>query len=148
MNKSETLLIGMALGAGITYLLDPDRGTRRRALVRDQIVHTGHELEEAVRSNARHARNKARGLAHETRAALRETEVDDRVLEERVRSRIGRDASEARDLAVSADQGQVTLSGAVPPDDVQKLVRSTKSVRGVEAVENQLEAKRPSQERE
>lgn len=148
MNRSETLLIGMALGAGITYLLDPDRGTRRRALVRDQIVHTGHELEDAVRSNARHARNKVRGLAHESKAALSESEVDDRVLEERVRSRIGRDASDARNLAVSAEQGRVTLSGAVPSDDLQNVVRSAKSVRGVEAVDNQLEAKRSTQETE
>lgn len=139
MNRSETLLLGMALGAGITYLLDPDRGTRRRALVRDRLVHAGHELEDAVRSNARHARNRARGLAHEAKAALTEREVEDRVLEERVRSELGRDLSNATELSVAADRGRITLSGTVRVDEVQEVVRSAKSVRGVEQVDNQLE---------
>lgn len=139
MNRSETLLIGMALGAGITYLLDPDRGSRRRALVRDKLVHAGHELEDSVRSNARHVRNRARGLAHEARAALTEREVEDRVLEERVRSAIGRGLSSTADFEVTADRGYITLSGAVSADEVQDVVRSAKSVRGVEAVDNRLE---------
>src|SRR5690606_27923193 len=86
MNRSETLLLGMAIGAGLTYILDPDRGSRRRALMRDKLIHAGHELEDTVTSNARHVRNRAHGLAHEARSALREDHVDDRVLEERVRS--------------------------------------------------------------
>jgi hypothetical protein len=39
MNKPEAVILGMALGAGLTYLLDPDRGGRRRGLVRDKLVH-------------------------------------------------------------------------------------------------------------
>lgn len=139
MNRSETLLLGMALGAGITYLLDPDRGSRRRALVRDKLVHAGHELEDSVRSNARHARNRARGLAHEARATLTERNVEDRVLEERVRSAIGRRVSSAADIDVTADRGRITLSGAVAADEVQEVVRSARSARGVDAVDNQLE---------
>ena len=146
MNRSETLLLGMALGAGITYLLDPDRGTRRRALVRDRLVHAGHELEDAVRSNARHARNRARGLAHEAKAALTEREVEDRVLEERVRSEIGRGLANSTEITVAADRGSVTLSGTVPVDEVQQVVRSAKSVRGVAHVDNQLEVEPSHQE--
>lgn len=129
----------MVIGAGLTYLLDPDRGTRRRALVRDRLVHAGHELEGTVTSTARHARNRARGLAHEAKSALREDSVDDRVLEERVRSRVDRDLSNGADLNVTAEQGRVTLSVAVAADEVRDVVRSTKSVRGVDAVDNQLE---------
>jgi osmotically-inducible protein OsmY len=146
MNRSETLVLGMALGAGITYLLDPDRGTRRRALVRDKLVHAGHELEVTARSTARHARNKVKGLAHEAKAELTEREVEDRVLEERVRSEVGRDLSNTGQFEVSADQGHVTLSGAVPAEDIQDVVRSAKSVRGVEAVDNRLEAQTRSEE--
>jgi osmotically-inducible protein OsmY len=138
MNKSETLILGMALGAGLTYLLDPDRGTRRRALLRDRLVHAGHELEEATRSNVRHARNRARGLAHEAKAGLTERAVEDRVLEERVRSHVGRGLSNPAEFEVSADHGRVTLSGSVPADEVQDVVRSAKAVRGVEAVDNRL----------
>lgn len=144
MNRSETLLLGMAIGAGLTYLLDPDRGTRRRALVRDKLVHAGHELEDTVTSTARHARNRARGLAHEAKSALREGSVDDRVLEERVRSRVGRGLSNGADLNVTAEYGRVTLSGAVAADEVQDVVRTAKSVRGVDAVDNQLDVQERS----
>jgi osmotically-inducible protein OsmY len=139
MNRSETLLLGMAIGAGLTYLLDPDRGTRRRALVRDKLIHTRHELEDTVTSSARHARNRARGLAHEARSALHERGVDDRVLEERVRSQVGRGLTNTAEIDVTAERGRITLSGNVPADEVQELVRSAKSVRGVAAVENRLE---------
>lgn len=139
MNRSETLLVGMALGAGLAYLLDPERGTRRRALLRDKLVHAGHELEDTARSNVRHVRNRARGLAHETRAGLMERQVEDRVLEERVRSQVGRDLSHAGELDVTADQGRITLSGTVAAEDVQDVVRSARSVRGVDGVENRLE---------
>ena len=139
MNRAETLLAGMALGAGLAYLLDPDRGTRRRALLRDRLVHAGHELEDATRSNVRHVRNRARGLAHEAKAGLTERHVEDRVLEERVRSQVGRGVANAAELDVSADRGRITLSGAVAAADVQGVVRAAKSVRGVEGVENRLE---------
>lgn len=138
MNKSETLLLGVALGAGLTYFLDRDTGSRRRALARDKVVRAGHELEEAAVANARHARNRAAGLLHEARAGLTERHVDDRIVEERVRSEIGRKVAGSPDLDIVAQNGRVTLSGSVPADSVQDVVRVVKSVRGVNAVENQL----------
>src|SRR5690606_16914543 len=117
----------------------------RRALVRDQVVHAGHELEETARSTARHARNKARGLAHEAKAGLLEREVDDRVLEERVRSELGRGLSTAAQLEVAADHGRVMLSGVVTADEIQQVVRTARSVRGVESVENRLEVQTPTE---
>ena len=145
MRRGETLVLGMVLGAGLTYLLDPDRGTRRRALVRDQLVHAGHELEETARSSARHVRNKARGLAHEARAGLLEREVDDRVLEERVRSELGRGLSNTAELDVAADHGRVILSGAVAADEIRQVVKTARSVRGVESVDNRLDVQTPTE---
>lgn len=138
MKSSETLLLGLALGAGLTYFLDRDRGTRRRALVRDRVVRVGHELEEAAVANARHARNRASGLMHEARAGLMENAVDDRVLEERVRSEIGRQLSAPAHVDVAAENGRVTLAGNVPAHDLQSVVRAAKSVRGVDRLDNQL----------
>ncbi|HEX6134700.1 MAG TPA: BON domain-containing protein [Longimicrobiales bacterium] len=139
MKRGETFLLGFAMGAGLTYLLDPDRGGRRRALVRDQLVHAGHEAEVVARSTARHVRNRARGLAHEARARLTEHEVDDRVLEERVRSEIGRKLSHG-DIEVTASHGHVTLAGSVIADDLQDVVRAARGVRGVESLDNRLAA--------
>jgi osmotically-inducible protein OsmY len=139
MNRSETFVFGMAVGAGMMYLLDPDRGSRRRALVRDQVVHGGHELDDTARSGVRHVRNRAVGLAHEARARFSEDSVDDRVLEERVRAEMGRSLSRPGEVNVDARRGRVILSGSVPSDEVQDLVRTVRSVRGVEHVDNLLD---------
>lgn len=141
MKYSESMLFGMALGAGLVYFLDPDKGGRRRALVRDQLTHAGHELEDAARKGARHSRNIAIGKAHELKASLTERQVDDVVLEERVRSSVGRAAEHARHVEISADDGTVTLRGAVTPGEVQSVVRAAKRVRGVEHVANQLDVR-------
>lgn len=61
MNNQGQLLMGMVLGAGIMYLLDPDRGKRRRSLVRDQMVHAGHELEELKEDLDRTGRDVRKG---------------------------------------------------------------------------------------
>jgi osmotically-inducible protein OsmY len=139
LNKPEAVVLGMALGAGLTYLLDPDRGGRRRALVRDQLVHAEHELEDRTRAGVRHARNRATGLAHEAQARLVERDVDDRVLEERVRSEIGRDLTNPSAVEVLASGGRVTLAGSIPADEVQDVIRKTRSVRGVEQVDNRFD---------
>jgi osmotically-inducible protein OsmY len=96
-------------------------------------------LEDRARAGVRHARNRATGLAHEARARLTERDVDDRVLEERVRSEIGRDLTNPSAVEVMADDGQVTLAGSVPADEVQDVVWKTRSVRGVEQVDNRLD---------
>jgi osmotically-inducible protein OsmY len=138
MNRAETFVLGMTVGAGLVYFLDPDRGNRRRALIRDQVVHAGHELEETAMKTARHVRNRTVGLAHEARAGLTERHVDDRVLEERVRSGIGRTVSDAAAIEITARDGHITLSGDVSSRDVQELVRTARSVRGVNHVTNRL----------
>ena len=43
-----TALAGAGLGAGLMYILDPQQGRRRRALMRDQFVHALHELDDAI----------------------------------------------------------------------------------------------------
>jgi osmotically-inducible protein OsmY len=141
MNRSETLVFGMALGAGMMYFLDPDKGGRRRALLRDQLVHGGHELDETARAGVRHVRNRTKGLAHEAKAALTERDVDDRKIVERVRSEMGRLVSRPGDIHVDAHDGRVMLTGAVPSDEIQPLVRAVKAVRGVDSIDNRLDVR-------
>jgi osmotically-inducible protein OsmY len=138
MNNRESFAVGFLLGAGVTYLFDPDRGRRRRALLRDQVDHTRHEADETLRAGARHLRNRAVGTAHELKAELTETGVEDRVLEERVRSEIGRKVSNPGAIDVSASAGRVTLSGDIASKEVQDAVRAARSVRGVRHLDNHL----------
>jgi osmotically-inducible protein OsmY len=139
MKTKAAFLAGIAVGAGAMYMLDPDRGTRRRALARDQLVSAGHSLEDTVSGLSKDARNRAQGLAHETRARMTEGDVEDSVLVERVRSELGRATSHPRSVVVSASNGQVTLSGPVLASEVDALVASVAKVRGVKGVENQLD---------
>jgi len=141
MKKHTELLVGIALGAGLMYILDPNRGARRRALIRDQVNHGVHEIEDlrsGVVSKARHLRNRARGVALETRSRLRRPEVDDSVLEERVRSELGMGVDNPSAIAVSAEHGRVTLRGTAAEADMTDLVERVQSVPGVHDVINRM----------
>lgn len=113
MDRRWGLVSGLGLGATLMYLLDPDRGKRRRALVRDKVVHTLNETEDTVRTAACHLGYRMRGLATRTRSRLTHEEVTDEVLFERVRSRLGRAVSHPRSIEVEVIQGHVTLRGPV-----------------------------------
>jgi hypothetical protein len=68
--KAVLLLVGICLGAGLMYLLDPDRGRRRRALLRDKFVGLSNDVGDAVSKTARDLRNRAQGVVAETSKAL------------------------------------------------------------------------------
>src|SRR5688572_16016960 len=139
MNKRENLILGMILGAGLMYLLDPDRGRRRRALIRDQMVHGAHEIEDlggGMASKARHLRNRARGAVLDTKTRLSREEVEDSVLAARVRTHLGRLVSDPSTIEVSAEHGRVTLRGAAPNEEVRGLVDGVQDVPGVHDVIN------------
>src|SRR5688500_9037008 len=67
MRQTMTLLGGIGLGAGMAFLLDPGRGARRRALIRDKAVRLWHDAEYAAGKVGRDTRNRAAGLAAEAR---------------------------------------------------------------------------------
>jgi len=84
------LFAGAAVGAGLMYLLDPEGGRRRRALLRDQLVSAAHKTTDAVDATSRDMTNRARGVVAELRGRFsRNDHVSDDVLRERVRARIG-----------------------------------------------------------
>ena len=61
---------GAVFGAAVMYLCDPLGGRRRRALVRDQIVHARHEMDDFgsdARGRAQDLRNRAQGTVAEVR---------------------------------------------------------------------------------
>jgi hypothetical protein len=63
MDRALSMLAGVGLGAGLMYLLDPQMGRRRRALVRDKVIRLGHEARDAAEVVGKDMSNRARGLA-------------------------------------------------------------------------------------
>jgi osmotically-inducible protein OsmY len=144
VNRQANFVSGMLVGAGLMYMLDPARGRRRRALLRDQVVHGAHELEDVggrIEGKSRDLRSRARGAVAETRARMQPEDVDDSVLEARVRTEIGRAVSNPGAVHVAAREGRVTLSGSVPEYEVEELLSRAASVRGVDGVENRLDVR-------
>ena len=139
MRSLVRLLVGAAIGAGIMYLLDPDGGRRRRALLRDQIVSAAHKTSDAVDATSRDVTNRARGVVAELRGRLRRERVSDEVLRERVRARVGSVVGHAGSLDTHVSDGCVTLRGPVLSEEVERLLRRVRAVRGVEDIVNQLE---------
>lgn len=133
------LLGGLGLGAALMYVLDPERGKRRRALVRDKAVSASKKAGGSLGARSRDWKNRAKGVAAEVRSLAHKNEVSDPVLEERVRSEIGRVVSTPGAIDVASTAGVVTLSGAVAASEVDDLISAVRGVAGVEGVENRLE---------
>ncbi|HXE91680.1 MAG TPA: hypothetical protein VNK82_12045 [Terriglobales bacterium] len=70
--KSNSLmfLFGFGIGAGVMFLLDPERGRHRRAVLREKAVETLEEIETKAAETASGVVKRARGLAVEARRAL------------------------------------------------------------------------------
>ena len=141
MRKDILVASGICFGAGLMYVLDPERGKRRRAMLRDRAAHGFNLTRVTLDKRARDVSNRARGLAAEAGAALRCEPVSNHVLEERVRSQMGRVVSEPGDVEVLVDEGEVTLRGVVRSGEIERLLRRVSGVRGVRSVESQLSVK-------
>ena len=140
-SRSDLLshLAAVGLGATAMYLLDPQRGRRRRHLVRDKLVHAAKETGGALATSSRDLSNRAGGLAAVARRQLRRDDADDAVLVERVRTALGRTASHSRAIDVSAERGEVSLRGQVLVGEADDVVAAVARVRGVDRVVDQLE---------
>jgi hypothetical protein len=130
---------GAALGAGVMFLLDPDRGGRRRALVRDKAVRMTNKAGDTLSATARDMSNRATGVACRTRSLWRSEEADDDVIVSRVRASLGRVASHPGSIEVISQFGRVTLSGPILAHEVAGVLARVAGVRGVASVDNQLD---------
>jgi osmotically-inducible protein OsmY len=148
MNNKTAIVGAVGIGAALMYFFDPDRGKRRRALVRDKVESAGNKATVYAEQMGRDIRNRAYGVVAETKSILRGEEVSDDVLVERVRAKLGRYPAQLGAIDVQANDGTVTLRGPILATELPRVLRATKFVRGVRAVDNQLsvqaEAREPS----
>ncbi len=138
MNKRLALITGLGLGAGAMFLLDPDRGRRRRALLRDKAVHLTRTTGLTAGKISRDLRNRAIGVASGVRGVFREVDVTDSVLADRIRSRLGRYPVHRRSINIDSQDGVVRLSGDVLSSELDTILSAVSRVRGVKKVVNNL----------
>jgi uncharacterized membrane protein len=138
MNRELALLSGIGLGATLMYLVDPDRGKRRRALMRDRLARATHKVPDAISATARDISNRVQGLTAEATSAFSSEDVSDEVLVARVRSKLGRIVSHPSSVEVAANQGRVVLSGPILAHEVNDLLACLRAVPGVREVDNLL----------
>ena len=74
LSNNGKFIGGLIVGLGLAYLLDPERGANRRALVRDKATRVGTKLSEGVDEVARELRNRASGAAAELRSRMKQEE--------------------------------------------------------------------------
>jgi hypothetical protein len=129
---------GAGLGASLMYLLDPQGGGRRRALARDKAARAYHVSSETLRKSSVDLANRSRGLVASAGSMLHREGVDDRVLTERVRSKLGHCVSHPHAIDVEARDGCVVLRGEALASEVDHLLAKLAKVKGVHGLDSQL----------
>jgi len=135
--------VGAGIGAGLMYLLDPERGRRRRALIRERTGSVARDAQRAAGRVTRDLENRVQGQAAQARQRRQEP-VNDDVLMARVRAKLGRLISHPHQVEVTARHGAVTLTGQVAPEETGRLISRIERVPGVKSVENRLNEASPA----
>jgi len=122
------------------YFADPLCGRRRRALTRDQAVALWHDLGCELEKAKKDVANRTHGVLCSIRSLLSRRPAGIRLVEARVRSRVGRAVSHPHAITVlAAEGGRVVLSGPVLAYEVPYLLKCVRSAPGVKEVINRLD---------
>ena len=140
MSKLDFML-GLAVGAAVAFLADPDSGRRRRSHTRDRFMRYGRRKRDAVAASARRMANLGSGMTAATRGRWTHDNADDRRLTEHVRAQLDHATSNPESIDVAAADGIITLRGPVLAAEMDDVLAAVWSVRGVLAVNNGLEAR-------
>lgn len=73
MNKNSAIIgtiAGFGVGAAAMYLLDPDRGARRRALIRDKVNSKALKASRAVKGKSQDLANRGYGMVMEAKGLI------------------------------------------------------------------------------
>lgn len=143
MEGTKRWIGGIGLGAAGMYFLDPSAGRRRRAHVRDRAAHWSRDGREFGGKAARDLSNRTRGIAATAGGHARRwmggARPEDRKLEERAHTELGRWSSHPGAIEVAAQQGRIVLRGPILADEVEDVVAAVGRIPGVAEVDNRLE---------
>jgi hypothetical protein len=132
------MLRGGVGGALAMYLFDPDRGRRRRSLLRDQAVHWVGVTMEELATEWRDVRNRVEGGVARVRRIGQPAPTSDEAVAGHIRARF---ASLEQPGAIHVDvrEGRVFLSGPVLARDAERARRIVRHVRGANQLVDELE---------
>ncbi len=142
ISEARLLTYGIALGAGLMYVLDPRQGGARRALIRDKSLRALHDVESAAEVGKRDIAHRFEGAAARMRkiSARSGDDVIDDVLVARVRSKLGHVCSHPHAITVkSKGDGCVELKGPILANEARHALSAISRVRGVRLIDDDLE---------
>jgi uncharacterized membrane protein len=145
--KKWVLFSGAAAAAGAAafYFLEGERGKSRRAVFSRKAGRLRRNLAESATKYAGNVKHRLNGIAREAWDWPTRRPPDDRVLEERIRSRMGRIVAHPHRIHVASEGGAVTLWGTAREPEIRKLIRAVEAMRGVTQILNHLE---PNEQKE
>ncbi len=139
MKNPAALLGTLGIGVGLMYFLDPNRGKRRRALVKDRAVHLSKVANRELGRKAADARNRAQGVWFEAEKLFESETVTNEQLYGRIRAKLGRISLHPHAIRTAVDGGKVTVSGLILATEVEAVIAGITSVSGVKEIENKLQ---------
>jgi uncharacterized membrane protein len=126
------------VGAGLMYLLDPDRGRQRRARIGNALVHASKVERNLFRKGVRDASNRVQGIRRRTRRAFSEP-AGDAVVLGRIRARLGRAIAHAHALDVEVKNGRAIVRGPVLAAEAEQALSCVRGTAGIREVIDRLE---------
>ena len=133
------ILGGIAGATAAAYFLDCQHGSERRARFARNAQRLASAAVDGVSLGLQDTGHRLLGKARHVWLTTRRVHVDDRVLAERVRSRMGRIVARPHNIQVICDQGVVTLWGEASQDEVRDLTEAVAGIAGVKEVLDHIE---------
>lgn len=139
----RSFLTGVAVGVALAYLLDTERGHRRRRLIVDRTAASARRCSRhcvrATRNAVARTEGHGKGFLHRLQPRGKEP-PDDVTLAHRVESIVFRDHRFPKGrISINAEQSRVFLRGELDrPELIEDLAEAVRRVPGVQGVENLL----------
>ncbi len=136
-----SMLAGMGLGAGLMFVLDPDRGRRRRAVARDKVMRFGKDAAWHANKQARNAANHVKGTIAEYQARVRDRfrDIDDDQLVRRVAAQVGHVVSHPGSLQITVEDGCAVIRGPILRQELDILTKRLDETRGIRHYDLQVD---------
>lgn len=139
--RKRSILAAGAVGAGLAYFLDPDRGRGRRAKAKDQVAGAFRRLGRRGGRLARRAESGAYGAwQRATHLTPENPPTDDETLKQKVETELfGKPDVAKGKIVVNVEDGVVVLRGEVDrPEQMTDLASAALKIPGVAGVQNLL----------